>query len=100
MLRKVLLSLAAIVVAVGLAVGASLLTPARKPPAQTVDLVRATKLTCVGAGRVLVLGDADISATPVEIQESLEFTVNPEAAKRMGVEIPQQILDQADRIVS
>lgn len=65
MLRKVLLSLAAIVVAVGLAVGASLLTPARKPPAQTVDLVRATKLTCVGAGRVLVLGDADISATPL-----------------------------------
>ena len=51
MLRKIALSVAALVVAVGLAVGASLLTPARKPPAQTVDLVRATKLTCVGEGR-------------------------------------------------
>lgn len=49
---------------------------------------------------VTVIEGADISATPVEIQESLEFTVNPEAAKRMGIEIPQQILDQADRIVS
>ncbi|HMR49697.1 MAG TPA: ABC transporter substrate-binding protein [Arachnia sp.] len=48
---------------------------------------------------VKIIGGADPATTPVEIQESLEFTVNPEAAKRMGVEIPQEILAQADRIV-
>lgn len=48
---------------------------------------------------VKIIDGADVATTPVEIQESLEFTVNPEAAKRMGIVIPQEILAKADRIV-
>ncbi|MEZ5087362.1 MAG: ABC transporter substrate binding protein [Tessaracoccus sp.] len=48
---------------------------------------------------VKIIEGADVATTPVEIQESLEFTVNPEAAKRMGVEIPQETLAKADRTV-
>ena len=46
-----------------------------------------------------ILRGADPATTPVEIQESLEFTVNPEAAKRMGTEIPADVLAQADNTV-
>ncbi|MDF1486943.1 ABC transporter substrate-binding protein [Tessaracoccus caeni] len=46
-----------------------------------------------------IIDGSDIAVTPVEIQESLEFTVNPEAAKRMGVEISPETLAKADRIV-
>ncbi|GAG65800.1 unnamed protein product, partial [marine sediment metagenome] len=31
--------------------------------------------------------------------EALVLVVNPAAAERMGVEIPQSVLDRADRIV-
>lgn len=48
---------------------------------------------------VKILKGADPATTPVEIQESLEFTVNPEAAKRMGVEIPADVLADADHTV-
>ncbi len=37
--------------------------------------------------------------TPVEIQTNLELTINPEAAKRMGVEFPTSITERADRTV-
>ncbi len=36
---------------------------------------------------------------PVETSSDLELVVNPEAAKRQGVEIPQKILDEADRTI-
>ena len=48
---------------------------------------------------VKILKGADPATTPVEIQASLEFTVNPEAAKRMGVEIPADVLADADHTV-
>lgn len=66
MLRKLLISVAAVVVAVALAVGASLISPLRRPPAQTIDLVRVTKLTCLPSGRALVLGSGPVSIAPVE----------------------------------
>lgn len=46
-----------------------------------------------------ILDGADPADVPVEIQKGLELTINPEAAKRMGVELPQSIIDQADRTV-
>ncbi|WP_309133249.1 ABC transporter substrate-binding protein [Brevibacterium sp.] len=36
---------------------------------------------------------------PVETSSDLELVVNPEAAKRQGVEIPQKLLDEADRTI-
>lgn len=36
---------------------------------------------------------------PVETSSELELVVNPEAAKRQGVEIPQEILDEADTVI-
>ncbi|NHB85684.1 hypothetical protein G7085_16690 [Tessaracoccus sp. HDW20] len=63
--RRLLYSFLAVALAVGIAVGLSLLSPLRRPPAQTVDLVRSTRLTCLPAGRALVLGDSTISLTPL-----------------------------------
>lgn len=48
---------------------------------------------------VRILEGADPAETPVEVQESLEFVVNPNAAKRMGVTIPDEVLAKADRTV-
>lgn len=36
---------------------------------------------------------------PVEVQDDLELTLNPEAAARMGVELSPEVLEQADRTV-
>ena len=35
---------------------------------------------------------------PVEFQKNLSFHVNPEAAKRMGLEVEQAIIDSADQL--
>ncbi len=48
---------------------------------------------------VRILEGANPAEVPAEIQTSLELTVNPEAAKRMGVEIPADVLASADRTV-
>lgn len=48
---------------------------------------------------VRVLEGADPAEVPVEIQESLELTINPEAAARMGFELPDSIVEQAARSV-
>ncbi len=39
------------------------------------------------------------ASTPVESLENLQLYVNPEAAEKMGVTIPKQVLDRADNIV-
>ena len=44
---------------------------------------------------VKILEGAAPAETPVELQESLETVVNEEAAERMGVTIPQSVLDRA-----
>ena len=44
---------------------------------------------------VRILEGADPAEIPVELQESLETVVNEEAAERMGVTIPQSVLDRA-----
>jgi putative tryptophan/tyrosine transport system substrate-binding protein len=56
--------------------------------AQTADM----------ALRILTEG-ADPATMPVETQTEPELYVNPEAAKSMGVTIPQSMLDQADHVV-
>ncbi|HJE52166.1 MAG TPA: hypothetical protein K8V15_09390 [Tessaracoccus flavescens] len=44
-----------------------------------------------------MLEGADPASTPVEIQESLELVVNEEAAKRMGVTLPAELVAKADK---
>ncbi|GAA4904606.1 ABC transporter substrate-binding protein [Tessaracoccus lubricantis] len=44
---------------------------------------------------VEILEGAAPAETPVQLQESLETVVNAEAAERMGVAIPQEVLDRA-----
>ncbi len=47
-----------------------------------------------------VLDDgADPATMPIETQSELQLVVNPAAAERMGVTIPQSLLDQADSVV-
>lgn len=48
---------------------------------------------------VRILEGEDPAEVPVEIQESLELTLNPDAAERMGFDLPQEIVDQAARTV-
>lgn len=50
------------------------------------------------AVKILTEG-ADPATTPVETQDQPQLVINPAAAKRMGVEIPQELLDQADKII-
>lgn len=46
-----------------------------------------------------ILRDGEDPATmPVEIASGFTYVVNEEAAERMGVEIPQEILDEAERV--
>lgn len=47
------------------------------------------------AVRILTEG-GDPASMPVETQEELELVVNEEAAERMGVTIPQELLDEAN----
>lgn len=47
----------------------------------------------------ILTADADPATTPVETQSDPQLVINPAAAKRMGVEIPQELLDQADKII-
>ena len=42
-----------------------------------------------------ILEGADPATTPVQLQEGLELAVNPEAAERMGVELPGTVVEQA-----
>lgn len=42
-----------------------------------------------------ILEGADPAETPVELQETLELVVNPGAAERMGITLPDDVLDDA-----
>lgn len=42
-----------------------------------------------------ILGGADPATTPVELQKELEIAINQEAAERMGVTIPEDVVKQA-----
>lgn len=53
-----------------------------------------------GLMAVKVLNEgADPAEMPVETLEELTLVVNPAAAERMGVEIPQAVLDRADTVI-
>lgn len=49
-----------------------------------------------GEMALAILDGANPAATPVEVATEFSYVVNPAAAERMGVEIPQEILDQAE----
>ena len=49
-----------------------------------------------GEMALAILEGADPAATPVEVATEFSYVVNPAAAERMGVEVPQEILDQAE----
>ncbi len=51
-----------------------------------------------GEMAIEILEGADPASTPVQFAEELAYVVNPGAAERMGVEIPQEILDQATTV--
>lgn len=46
-----------------------------------------------------ILEGEDPAKMPVETQEDVKLIVNKSAAKRMGIELPQELLDKADDIV-
>lgn len=50
------------------------------------------------AVRILEEG-ADPATMPIEELENIELIVNTQAAEKMGVEIPQSVLDKADQII-
>lgn len=62
-----------------------------------IDYTKLGHQTGEMALRILEDG-ADPADTPVEFAKEFTYVVNPEAAKRMGVEIPQKILDEAETV--
>ncbi|GAA1853162.1 ABC transporter substrate-binding protein [Brevibacterium marinum] len=53
-----------------------------------------------GTMALKILQDGEKPADmPVETSSDLELVVNPDAAKRQGVEIPQDIIDEADSVI-
>ncbi len=43
----------------------------------------------------IIENDADPASMPVKLQETFDLNVNPDAAERMGVEIPAEVADRA-----
>ena len=73
--RKLLLTLAAFLVIGGLAVGLSLLTPARRPAEPSVELPRITRLTCLPSGDVLAYAPGTLEGRePASGDELFEMT--------------------------
>lgn len=66
MIRRILVTLVAFLVIGGLAVGLSLLTPARVPASATVDLPRTTRMTCLQSGDALAYSAGTMTATATE----------------------------------
>lgn len=65
MIRRALLSLAALAALVGLAVGTAMLTPARRPAPSAIELPSTSRVICPVAGTVLA-GDAEaLTVSPV-----------------------------------
>ena len=46
-----------------------------------------------------IIRGADPGEIPVEIDQSLEFVINLDVANKLGIEIPPEMLFQADRIM-
>lgn len=66
MIRRLAVTVGAMVVLGALSVTLSLVSPLRRPPAEPVDLLRATQLTCATAGQVLGLGDARLTSRTLD----------------------------------
>lgn len=73
--RRILLTLVAFLVIGGLAVGLSLLTPARRPAEASVELPRITRLTCLPSGDVLAYAPGTLEGrAPATGDELFEMT--------------------------
>ena len=48
---------------------------------------------------VRIIEGADPAGMPVELQETLELVINPDAAEAMGVTIPDAVVKKADKTV-
>ena len=62
-----------------------------------IDYVALGRQTGEMALRILQKGE-DPATMPVEFATELAYVVNPGAAERMGAEIPQEVLDQAETV--
>ncbi|WP_427870266.1 ABC transporter substrate-binding protein [Leucobacter luti] len=62
-----------------------------------IDYTELGKQTGEMAIKILQDG-ADPAEMPVEFSKEFAYVVNPDAAKRMGVEIPKEILDKAETV--
>ncbi|GAB3525672.1 ABC transporter substrate-binding protein [Arthrobacter monumenti] len=52
-----------------------------------------------GMMAIEILEGADPATMPIETLEDIQLVINTKAAERMGVEVPQELLDQADRVI-
>jgi len=66
MIRRLALSVVALAVLAGVALGLAALSPLRKPAPEAVDLPRTTRLTCAAAGQVLVDAAGEVSVAPLD----------------------------------
>lgn len=60
-----------------------------------IDYYKLGQQTAVMAAKIL-RGEATPAEMPIETQKDMTYTVNQEVATRLGITIPQDILDQAD----
>ena len=52
-----------------------------------------------GEMAIKILEGENPAEMPVETLEDIELSINVSAAERMGVDIPQELLDQADNVI-
>lgn len=61
MIRRLGVSVAALLLAVAVAVGLALISPLRQPAAEVIELPRSTALTCIPPGQALIGGFGELS---------------------------------------
>ena len=44
-------------------------------------------------------GKLDLATAPIQIQDAVLLTLNPAAAEKQGVTLPQELLDKADKLI-
>ena len=60
-----------------------------------IDYYKLGQQTAVMAAKIL-RGEATPAEMPIETQKEMTYTVNQEVAQRLGIEVPQEIMDKAE----